>query len=222
MSEQNPAQQNQVPYGQGQQWQAPGASQPVTRTPLTAEQKRGAMIAGGVGFALMTLGFGIVSVVVVVLFVFGLLGFIGTALARSGETSANMMADIVEFAQMYWWIALLVAVVGVILWLAGYFASVRILKSSGNRRATAITWAGLGIAIVANWLVGSVLSIPASLINMGSSDSGVLTGALLGGGLVFGLLGLAATVAIGVFAWWWMAHALRVAPAAESAANPPV
>ncbi|WP_403021182.1 hypothetical protein [Salinibacterium sp. GXW1014] len=204
-----------TPYGYGPAYPVQA---PPRRPPLTAGQKRGAMIAGGVGYTLMSLGFGTIFAVVVVTLVFGVMGFIGASIARSGGAADDFVQTVADIVQSYWWIALVAAILGVALWLAGYFASVRILKSTGNPRGTAITWAALGIGIVAGWVVGTVLSIPGNMLTvMPGRGEGELPGLLVGGGLL-ALASLAATVAVGVFAWWWMAHALR--PAAPIDATP--
>ncbi|QEE62167.1 hypothetical protein FVA74_11725 [Salinibacterium sp. dk2585] len=204
-----------APYGYGP---AGPVQAPPRRPPLSVGQKRGAMIAGGVGYTLMSLGFGTVFAVVIVTVVFGVMGFIGASLARSGGAADDFVQTVTDIVQSYWWIALVVAILGVALWLAGYFASVRILKSSGNSRATAITWAALGIGIVAGWVASTVLSIPGNMLTvMPSRGEGELPALFVGGGLLV-LASLAVTVAIGVFAWWWMAHALR--PAAPIDTDP--
>lgn len=207
-----------TPYGYG----PPGSVQPAPRKPpLTPGQKRGAMIAGGVGYSLMTLGFGTVFAVLIVTFIFGLMGFIGASIARSGGTVEVFVQTVTDLVQTYWWIALVVALLGIALWLAGYFASVRILRSSGNPRATAITWAALGIGVAAGWLANSVLSIPGNMLTVfPSRDEGDLPGLFIGGGFLL-LLSVAVTVAIGVFAWWWMAHALRPADTPDTEQPPP-
>lgn len=205
----------QVPYGY-----TPGAApMPVrpVRPPLTSQQKRGAMIAGGVGFTVMSLGFAILAVVGTVLVVFGILGFVGTLLAQSGGSRDEFLTSVADAVRDYWWVGLIAALLGVAIWVAGYLVSVRILKSSGNPRATAITWASIGIGIVAGWIVGAIISIPANVIATlpaNEADAGVIIVA----SVIAAVVSIASTAAVGVFTWWWMAHALR--PAAPVAAGP--
>lgn len=194
----------QVPYGYD-----PALPPAPKRPPLSVEQKRGAMIAGGVGFTLMTFGFSLVMGVVIVTLVFALIGAIASAVERSAGVPAEILDGMSDFVRDYGWVAVVVAVVGVVLWLVGYFASVRILRSSGNTRATAITWAALGISIVASWVIGGILSFPFNLMTTTPGWDEGSAGAAIVGGVLSAVLGLAATAAIGVFAWWWMAHALR-------------
>lgn len=216
MSEQSPydhAPYEQTPYGQG-----PAAPAPVAyrRPALTPAQKRGAMIAGGVGFTLMTLGFSLLGVALAVLFIALIIGGIAGLVERSGESTGGFMEWFTTVASDFGWIVAVVAVVGVLIWLAGYFASVRILRSNGNPRATAITWSALGLAIVASWIVGTVISIPAQVTGAFEDFDRGLGQASIAVGLVSGAVSIAATVAIGVFAWWWMAHAFRQPTVGES------
>jgi hypothetical protein len=173
------------------------------------------MLAGGVGFALMTIGFSLFAIagtaIIVALFIGGIMGLI----ERSGESTRGFGDWISLVIADYWWVALIVAVVGVLVWLAGYFASVRILKSSGNDRATAITWSGLGISVAASWVLNGILSIGGSFAGVLPGDDGMWQRAALVASIVGGVLGLVAMVAVGVFAWWWMAHAFRARSAAS-------
>lgn len=186
------------------------------RPPLTSKQKRGAMLAGGLGFTVMGIGFSLVALVVFAFSVVLVVGSIVAFIERSGQSTDGFSAWLSVVVSDYWWVPAIAGVVGIGIWLVGYFASVRILRSSGNEQAVGITWSALGISIVASWSVGGLLSTGSSFSSAFSSNSDQLLPLAILAAIVGALLSLAATVAAGVFAWWWMAHALRADTAAGS------
>lgn len=196
-------------YGQG-------PATPPKPAPLSPGQRRGALIAGGVGFTVMTFGFGLISLMFALVVIFGIIGVVGTAIARYSGMPAGFIEGLNEFVEAFWWVGLVVALLGAAIWAAGYIASIRILRSSGNTRAVAITWSALGIAVAANWLVGFVVTIPANVLSSFPTGDALDGAGIFIAGFVF-LIGLAGTVAVGMLAWWWMAHVLRLPPQTDAA-----
>lgn len=206
-----------VPYGQPAQY--PGAPMPVAyrRPPLTSKQRNGAMLAGGLGLTIMTIGFSLFSLAGMALIVALVIGGVTGLIERAGGTTDGFYESLTLFINDYWWVAALAGLVGVIVWLAGYFTSVRILRSTGNGRATAITWSALGISIAAAWVLSSILSIGTSVAGVFRNDNDLWLQTVI----VSSALSFAMTAAVGVFAWWWMAHAFRTDPAAPVRADKP-
>jgi len=109
-------------------------------------------------------------------------------------------------------IGIALVVLGAALVIAALFLSRGILRGRGLERAWPITWAGLGIAIVASWVVSGVLSVPVQLVGS-TLGAGLAGGGDIGTGLgLIAFLGNAVvTAAVGAGAWWWMAHVMRPA-----------
>jgi hypothetical protein len=91
-------------------------------------------------------------------------------------------------------------------------------------RPVAVTWSGLGIAIVASFLLSALSSPITGLFNLWTpnfnsddfSGSGGVPGLenfdfgpIIGAGILFFVVSLLVDAAIGLLSWWWMAHAFR-------------
>lgn len=135
-------------------------------------------------------------------------------------------------------------VVGLVLLVVGFLVSIRMLRGPGVEHPVGITFAGWGIALVGtNVLTGlmSGITMPFGGVpmmgapwggqgtdgsdgdgfgGMGFDGTALDGGQLLGWGIAVVLIGILVGVvvhtAVGVFTWWWMAHAMRpkAAPAA--------
>jgi hypothetical protein len=190
----------------------PGTPQPFTpapkRPPLTPKQKRGAMLAGGLGFSIMTVGFGAVAISLGALLIMAVIGGISGLVERTGESSGGVALWVDQARTDFGWIVLVVALLGVIVWVVGYFTSVGILRSSGNPHPVATTWAALGISVAASWILSGILSIPGSFMSYLPVDNEWLQMSIIAG-IASVALTIVVTAAIGVFTWWWMAHAMR-------------
>jgi hypothetical protein len=187
------------------------------------------MLAGAVSFALMSLGFAFVAIPLAIA-AFG--AFFSTVfnwaatnnpddvLRGTGLPPERIRQFIADAWSTFlpWMIGLII--VGIILWVLGYLLSLRILRSHRVNRPVAVTWSGLGIAVVGSWLLsalGSPFSGLASMwtpdVGQGRFDPNALTNfdftPVFGLGAIFFLIALVANAAIGLLSWWWMAHAFR-------------
>lgn len=180
------------------------------RPPLTPRARTGALIAGGVAMLMVSIGGAMVAIPLLLL----LVGAIVTTIANSvGGDALEVLAGIERFLPTGVLIGVSIALVvlGAALVVAALFISRGILRGRGLGRAWPITWAGLGIAVVASWVVSGVLSIPLQLASSGLNAWGG-SGEIEGGLALIGVAGNAVvTAAVGAFAWWWMAHAMRPA-----------
>lgn len=207
------------PYG------APGpqpyAAQPpayrVVRPSLPAREKRGAFWAGAVGFNLLTLGF-LLVVVPLVIGAFGaFFALLFRQISNSGdELSTGFLAVRGFFASFDFGIiailGLVVVVIGLAIMTAALFASRAILHANGVVRAWAVTWAGAGIAIVAYWVLGWIPTLLIQFLSGALANAGLEGWANFGTtGLIGFVLAIAVNAVIGWLAWWWMAHAFRAA-----------
>ena len=230
--------------------QAPIAYAPGPHTPrrpsLAPRQKRGAMLAGAVSFALMSLGFGLVAIPIAIAAfgaLFGaLFGWIATRnpedFSMDGLTGAGVIERIVTDAWSAfapWFIGMII--IGVIVWVLGFLSSIWILRGHQVNRPAAVTWSGLGIAIVANSFISGITSPLFNLSSMFTPNTNVPEGLGDPGGLdslsdfdftpfilivaVGGIVGLLVSAVIGLLSWWWMAHAFRARPATEATQTAP-
>ena len=209
---------------------APYAPRPV-RPPLTARAKRGALLGGGLGFTLLTLGYALVAIPVaiglLVAFFAAIIGFARGRFSDGASTSDGFGVSRVDFAP---WFGLLVAsvVVGIVLMIVAVLFSGLVLRRRDVRHPWGVTFAGAGIAIVAAWILEGFLSAIASTMSSGVFDgrnlgvgnlgAGSLGAGLIAGIIVSGVVALAINAAIGWLSWWWMAHAMR--PAATEPTAP--
>jgi hypothetical protein len=203
---------------------SPGPYAPrPTRPPLTQRAKRGAAIAGGVGFVLLGIGWAMVAIPLALVAFAGLIALIVRAARSSGSSPAPQIEQFLSGLDLTPWITLLVviAIVGLLVQAAAIVLSGRILRAHGVRRPWAVTWAGAGIAIVASWIIdgtlGSLTSAVTSAAFPGNNSGATSWGVFSIVAIVFsGVLGLAVNAAIGWLAWWWMAHAMRPAALADA------
>ena len=195
----------------------PGWQPPPVRPPLTPRQKSGARTAGIVGFLLLTLGFGLFSLPLVVL-MFGVFLAVMVELIRGVSRSDvgfdEFMTGLDAFDPAFWIPVLVVAaIVGIALMALALFVSARILRAHDVARPWPVTWTGVGIAIVGSWLVSGLSAIPFAIVDaFGGDDAAGDLGVGIVTGVISLIAGLVITAVIGWLSWWWMAHALR-APA---------
>jgi hypothetical protein len=199
------------------QVQQPAWQPPPVRPPLGERQRKGAALAGAVGFVLLSLGFAMVGIPLAVL-AFG--AFFSIILRFIGRVDDGRDADLQRFENFFeqlnpgaWVIPLvIVAVVGLAIMTAALFISARILRSHGVNKPWPVTWAGAGVAIVGSWLVSGVISLLTQLLSFGvgfGRDSDWAGAVIIG--VVSFVVNLAASAVIGWLAWWWMAHLMRPA-----------
>ena len=200
----------------------------TARPPLTRRERRGAVIAGIVGFLLATIGW--VPYVLVGLgyvFAFGVY-FLGSLLGGGdSQDSANtdtgkLAADFIGIpASSVGLLISIACVVGVLLIAAGIVLSIVILKRHSVNRAAGVTWLGLLLAIVGSWILDAILAIViyavAAAGDVGKGPVGP-SGALT---VIYLLIALAIQVLLGWLCWWWMAHALRRRAAPADQPEPP-
>lgn len=192
-----------------------GATQPRTKPPLTARERSGSLLAGGVGFSLLSLGFALFMIPASLL-VFGALFAVILGAVQRGSDDRNL-GGFVEFIERVnpgaWVLPLvIVAIVGLVIAVGALFVSAGILRSRGVQRPWAVTWAGAAIAVVASWIASGLLSVPVQLMGVFRDDDASFDtpSTLVAGGLSF-LVGIVLTAAVGALSWWWMAHTMRPA-----------
>ena len=218
-----PQQQGYPPQGYQQQpgypqpAVAPYAPRPLYRG-LERRQKRSAFWAGAVGLNLMSFGSGLVLLA-------ALLGFIAAILGGYSDSAAldsgfRGFGSFLEDIGAPIWI-IVGAVLGLVIFGAGMFASVAILQAGRVRRPWAVTWSAFGISIPVLFVINFVLSFFAQLIAtavtfafVGSAAAGVSNDdGSIAGAIALGVAGVILTIAlvgvVGWLAWWWMAHAFR-------------
>jgi len=204
---------------------APGAGPGVAprrpaRPPLTRRARTGSIVAGIVGFGLTSLGWALISIPITILAIGGLFYVLLAGMSRASDGRfGDLTGWMSQLSIEQWWPLVVGAIlVGVLLWVAGLLISSAILRRTGSTRPWAITWAGLGIAVVGSWIVGGVGSSIGSFSFSGlSSDDVGAAGLVLV--IVTGVSSIVFTLAAGAFSWWWMAHALR--PSAPVGEVPP-
>lgn len=198
------------------------------------------MLAGAVSFALMSLGFALVTIPLAIAafgaFFGALFGWIARRnpedFSQDGLAGPDVVEQVVRDAWSMlapWFIGMVI--VGVIIWVLGYLSSIWILRSHAVNRPVAVTWSGLGIAIVANGFLSGITSPLLNLGNMFTPTTNVPEGLGDPGGLdslsdfdftplvtviaVGGIVSLVVSAVIGLLSWWWMAHAFRARPAGD-------
>ena len=203
----------------------PYAPRPA-RPPLTARAKRGALLGGGLGFTLLTLGYALVAIPVAIgLFVAFFAVIIRFARGRFSDRASSSGGFGVSTVDLAPWFGLLVAsvVVGVVLMIVAILLSGLVLRRRDVRHPWGVTFAGAGIAIVAAWIVegflGAIVSgMSSALFDGRSPGAGSLGAELIVGIIVSGVIAIAINAALGWLSWWWMAHAMR--PAATEPTAP--
>lgn len=194
---------------------------PARRPPLERRARRGAMVAGGVGFTMWNLGWSILGLAAFVSFFAAILSVI----ANSSRANSEEFAALGDFEAAVLFtpgagIALLIAiVVGVVLVVLSILSSGWILKAHGVRSRWGVTWAGIGISVIVNWIVGTIISVIGQVAGVlgqvGQARSeftdpnGIDLAPVIAGIIIWVVVALVAQALIAIFAWWWMAHAMR-------------
>lgn len=195
---------------------------------LTPEARRSALFAGGVSFALMSIGWGIASVAFTVLFAGAILVAIFGAIAQgsyANDAGFNQAVRVFEGFDTgpIFVVLLIVGLLGLGLWVASLFISKSMLARGGHRSPWGITWAATGIAIVASWVISTVLSFLGQALfflpfaNMDGRDVDAAVGGVLALGIGSVVLSAVVGIAIGALSWWWMAHVMRAPAGAADA-----
>lgn len=185
------------------------------RPPLSPAHRKLALLAGGLGYGLITLGFIAISApffIVVFVLVFGfLIGGLAAALG-AGLQSSRALELLYQTAvePFIWWYVLLI-VGGIVIVVVGFLVSISILRRGGVRKPVATTFAGWGIALAAGALASSIISPFFSLLGSHDLSSGDRNwvGPVLTVTIVSLVLTLIVNVVFGMLAWWWMAHVFR-------------
>jgi len=189
---------------------------PAVRPPLTARAKRGTVIAGAVGFSLLSLGYAMVALPVGLAILVGFFALIVRAASSSSSPLPAGMERFLAGIDFQPWIAALVilALVGVVVMAVAIVLSGRILAAHQVRRPWAVTWAGLGIAIVGSWVVSGITGVFTNVGFSGarwdSSSAGPTIVLVLA---VSAFIALVSNAVVGWLSFWWMAHAMRPAAA---------
>ena len=189
----------------------PAWTPPVRKPPLDARQKSGARLAGIVGFLLLNVGsllFGLPLVLLAATALFAL--FIGVIARMSNGSEQEWLAfvgdiDVVSFIPQL----LLSSLLGAVVMVASLFVSTAILRRHGVNRPWAVTWASVGIATVASWILSGIATIPLQFATQMADGSGNAWADSIAAWIVGSVLVVAAIVAVGLLSWWWMAHVLR-------------
>lgn len=209
---------------------APYAQQPYqqyrpmsrVRPPLTRTQKRSALWSGAIGFPLMTLGFSIVVTLLGWSAIAGLIAGIASRAENKDEDTLKMLAEL-EAIRGYWWVFALVLVAGLLIWGAGYGASIGIAKAGHVNKTTGVTWAGLGIASCAGfilmWLGQIIFAVGGFFVALLNTDAAGVNFLIYTG--VFLVLSTVVWAIAGALSWWWMAHCMRERHPAQRYAGEP-
>lgn len=205
---------------QGNLYQSSPPTLVAVRPPLLPRQKSGARQAGIIGFLLLSLGFAMLWIPLILLAIAAVISLVFSLIARTGGGDAGFEQFVDSLAELNltaWAIPLVaIAIIGALLMAVALFVSARILRSHGISKAWPVTWAAAGVAVVASWIVSGVLSVPLQIVGVGVDDNSAQVLPLRIGIAAMGLLvSIAVSAAIGWLSWWWMAHVMR-APAATT------
>ncbi|MEX1078458.1 MAG: hypothetical protein WED09_05055 [Homoserinimonas sp.] len=199
----------------------------LKKPPLSRELKRAAFIAGAVSFTVMTIGWGLFSTAAGIGLFAGFFAWVLGLISASGEGRDADFFRLMELIDTInpaaWVIPLVIAgVVGAALWACSLYISRGILARAKHPSPWAVTWAGAGIAVAASWFVSWIAWLPMQFGSVIAADAFTtvegglaITIALV---IVSLLLNVVIAAAVGLFAWWWMAHAMR--PAAQPVTPP--
>ena len=204
----------QAGYGQPGNGQSAYAGEPK-RPRLGSRQKRGAAWAGIVGFNLLSLGYTMFVIPILVGFFGAFFGFILVQIERSSSGMDPEFRTIRGFLNALdlgaWLIpGIIVSVVGLIIMAVALLLSSAILKAHAVNRAWAVTWAGAGVAIVASWFLSWFPSLLAQLgFGVFATTDVEIWVKVVVAASIYALFGIILNVITGWLAWWWMAHALR-------------
>ncbi|WP_306232254.1 hypothetical protein [Agrococcus beijingensis] len=260
-------QQQGMPQPQGGAWPPPLRDPEPPKPPrprLTKEAAGRARRAGAVGGGIAWLGLGITQASIVLLALPAIVAAVvyGLGFAVSGgpvSATGTVLPQLLDWLASPLAIGLIVGIpLGIAVWLLGLWLSTRMLRHEGIARPVGVTWAGFGIAVAANALLGSVgsftftpfagglplfgmpgadfdvdrwdgtdfsagerLDIDPELLERFADPAQLL--ALASPWVALGTLAsLIIPIVIGIFTWWWMAHAMRPRPIepVEAAAEP--
>lgn len=184
-----------------------GAAAPL-RPSLTQRQRRGTLLAGGIGFGLIALGLDILgpTFTTAVSFV-AFLTFAGGIGNSNHEIYSGGLTKLVSDFSVPATIILTIVAAALIL---GFLLSRRILRSYGISRPSAVTWSGAGISTVLSGIGSNVVYLVWSgILNIfpptiqTNQDIQLISLASI---IVSHVL-LAAV--IGALSWRWMAHTFR-------------
>lgn len=193
---------------------APYVAAPQGKPPLGSTRRRAALTAGGIGFGLVGLGYAAVN------YAISLLMQLAVAVALRSSAGLFLDEDTSEWdlvglfsdlpgitEQNLWIVASLLTAGGIIVSVIGIVVSGIILKRRSVARPWGVTWSGVGIGtalyLVVTFTAGSVIGILLGL----SGDEEIMDPMWML--IVSTGVQVLLCVIVGMFTWWWMAHALR-------------
>ncbi|CAN5181719.1 hypothetical protein BH09ACT2_BH09ACT2_10230 [soil metagenome] len=198
-------------------------AQPVPRAvrpPLTPRAKRGAAIAGAVGFVVLSIGYALVALCLGIALLAVFIGLIVRAARSSTAEWYSGIVRVLDGLDLRPFIVplVLVGILGLVVMAVAIVLSGRVLAAHQVRRPWAVTWAGVGVGIVASWVVsgigGIVTRVGLGGVDWNSSAAGTSLVTVL---VVSGILSVALNAVVGWLSWWWMAYAMRPAAAIPGA-----
>jgi hypothetical protein len=191
---------------------------------LSGGQRVTAALAGILGFLLHSIGW---ALIVVALALGSIVNFIAVAIRNTGSSTSSEAAARV-FRQLSNAVNIGIAplviagVIGAVLWVLALFISRGILRRGGHHRPWAVTWAGLGIAVLMSWVLGAIGAVVVWIVvqvQIAQATRGLANGSvpkvrqalqpLVDTATVSAIAWLVLAAVIGWIAWSWMAHALR-------------
>ncbi|WP_168916648.1 hypothetical protein [Microcella flavibacter] len=192
------------------------ATRPV-RPPLTPRARAGALIAGAVAMLMVSIGGPLIGIPLLLLFIGLLFATIATSI---GGEAQNVLDEVLSFVptELLVGVGVVLVLLGIALIVGALFVSRGILRSRGHDKAWPITWAGLGIAVVAGSTVSGLLSLPLQFATQAVPSFGGSGEIEAGLGLLVIGVNAVVTAAVGALSWWWMAHVMR--PAGHAPADP--
>ena len=174
-----------------------------------ARPDRSAAVAGAFALPAVTLGFSFAVLPLLAALVLGFVILVVSVISGAGPAGFGFLSFLgllfggAAIAQNPA-LVLVPLLIGLVLFTLGIVGSIRYLRSRGNPRARAVTWAGLGTGLAAQLLVNGTIYLGVVLAKAtfsgGSASAGFL-GEDVGMTVAFVALALPATAALGALLW---------------------
>ena len=175
---------------------------------------RSVAIAGAIALPLVTLGFCVSVLPLVIALLVLLVVLVGGAVAGVGAGGVAFIGFLAVLFGMVAvdqnpWLILIPAIIGLVLFVGGIVGSIRFLRARQHPRPVALTWSGVCVGLMAQVIVNGAIYLGDVIVTtmITGSANPLFLWRDLGQTIGFLVVAIPATAGLGALIWTWLSRA---------------